>query len=43
MGSPIVCNDGVTIAKEFDHKDPEENSGSANAAPSGREDWRTGE
>jgi len=24
-GSPIVCNDGVTIAKEFDLKDPEEN------------------
>ena len=26
-GAPIVCNDGVTIAKEFDLKDPEENSG----------------
>lgn len=26
-GSPIVCNDGVTIAKEFDLKDPEENLG----------------
>src|SRR5512145_1901145 len=24
-GAPIVCNDGVTIAKEFDLKDPEEN------------------
>jgi len=24
---PIVCNDGVTIAKEFDLKDPEENLG----------------
>jgi len=23
--SPILCNDGVTIAKEFDLKDPEEN------------------
>ncbi len=23
-GAPIVCNDGVTIAKEFDLKDPEE-------------------
>src|SRR3989337_1060685 len=23
-GSPLVCNDGVTIAKEFDLKDPEE-------------------
>jgi chaperonin GroEL len=27
-GAPIVCNDGVTIAKEFDLKDPEENLGS---------------
>ncbi len=26
-GSPIVCNDGVTIAKEFDLADPEENLG----------------
>ena len=26
-GSPIVCNDGVTIAKEFDLVDPEENLG----------------
>ena len=26
-GRPIVCNDGVTIAKEFDLKDPEENLG----------------
>ena len=26
-GVPIVCNDGVTIAKEFDIKDPEENLG----------------
>lgn len=26
-GNPIVCNDGVTIAKEFDLKDPEENLG----------------
>src|SRR5512145_2061316 len=24
-GSPIVCNDGVTIAKEVELKDPEEN------------------
>jgi chaperonin GroEL len=24
-GAPIVCNDVVTIAKEFDLKDPEEN------------------
>jgi chaperonin GroEL len=27
-GAPLVCNDGVTIAKEFDLKDPEENLGS---------------
>ncbi len=26
-GTPIVCNDGVTIAKEFDLKDPAENLG----------------
>jgi chaperonin GroEL len=26
-GKPIVCNDGVTIAKEFELKDPEENLG----------------
>jgi chaperonin GroEL len=26
-GIPIVCNDGVTIAKEFDLRDPEENLG----------------
>jgi chaperonin GroEL len=26
-GQPIVCNDGVTIAKEFDLPDPEENLG----------------
>ncbi len=26
-GAPIVCNDGVTIAKEFDLQDPEENLG----------------
>ena len=26
-GAPIVCNDGVTIAKECDLKDPEENLG----------------
>lgn len=24
---PFVCDDGVTIAKEFDLKDPEENLG----------------
>jgi chaperonin GroEL len=27
FGAPIVCNDGVTIAKEFDLDDPEENLG----------------
>jgi chaperonin GroEL len=26
-GAPIVCNDGVAIAKEFEIKDPEENLG----------------
>jgi chaperonin GroEL len=26
-GKPIVCNDGVTIAKEFDLQDPDENLG----------------
>jgi chaperonin GroEL len=26
-GTPLVCNDGVTIAKEIDFKDPEENMG----------------
>ena len=26
-GAPIICDDGVTIAKEFDLKDPEENLG----------------
>src|SRR6516164_9002283 len=26
-GKPIICNDGVTIAKEIELKDPEENLG----------------
>src|SRR5579862_8674841 len=26
-GAPLVCNDGVTIAKEFELRDPEENLG----------------
>ena len=26
-GAPLVCNDGVTIAKETDLPDPEENLG----------------
>jgi len=26
-GTPLVCNDGETIAKEFALKDPEENLG----------------
>jgi chaperonin GroEL len=28
-GAPLVCNDGVTIAKEFDLEDPEENLGAS--------------
>lgn len=28
-GAPIICNDGVTIAKEFSLKDPEENLGAS--------------
>ena len=27
FGRPLVCNDGVTIAKEIDLEDPEENLG----------------
>jgi chaperonin GroEL len=27
FGRPLICNDGVTIAKEFDLEDPEENLG----------------
>lgn len=27
FGAPVVCNDGVAIAREFDLKDPEENLG----------------
>ncbi len=38
FGAPIVCNDGVTIAKELDLKDREENSWRPDAAPSGRKD-----
>jgi len=41
-GAPIVCNDGVTIAEEFDLKDPEDNLGAANAAASCRKDRRHG-
>ena len=26
-GKPLVCNDGVTVAKEFALKDPDENLG----------------
>lgn len=29
MGRAMVCNDGVTIAKEFELKDPEENLATA--------------
>jgi chaperonin GroEL len=32
-GAPIVCNDGVTIAKEFDLRDPEENLGARMLRP----------
>ena len=39
-GAPIVCNDGVTIAKEFDLKDPEENLGAQSASPGSGEDRR---
>ena len=38
-GAPLVCNDGVTIAKEIDLPDPEENLGGANVAGGGRKDW----
>jgi chaperonin GroEL len=31
-GAPIVCNDGVTIAKEFDLAGPAGESGRADAA-----------
>jgi len=30
-GAPIVCNDGVTIAEEFELKDAAENLGAHNA------------
>jgi chaperonin GroEL len=36
-GAPIVCNDGVTIANEFDLKDAEENLRRPHAAAGGRE------
>jgi chaperonin GroEL len=36
-GAPIVCNDGVTIAKEIDLKDPEENPWSPDSSSSGGE------
>ena len=37
-GAPIVCNDGLTIAKEFDLKNPEEKSWRSHAPPGGRKD-----
>jgi chaperonin GroEL len=39
-GAPIVCNGGVTIAKEFDLKDPEEKSWSPGPSPGRRENRR---
>ena len=39
-GAPIVCNDGVTIAKEIDLKDPEENLGAPDSSSSGGENRR---
>ena len=41
-GRPLVCNDGVTIAKEVELKDPEENLGAADAPRGGRADRRRG-
>ena len=41
-GAPIVCNDGVTIAKEFDLPGRGRESRRTDAAPSGREDRRAG-
>jgi hypothetical protein len=36
FGRPIVCDDGVTIAKEVELKDPEENLGAPNGQGSSR-------
>ena len=41
-GAPIVCNDGVTIAKEFDLKDPEENLGARMLRQAAEKDRRHG-
>lgn len=40
LGRPLVCNDGVTIAKEIELKDPEENMGARMIRPDAR---RTGQ
>jgi hypothetical protein len=40
-GSPIVCNDGVTIAKEFALKDPEENLGAQVIRQAAEQSWPT--
>ena len=36
FGKPLVCNDGVTIAKEVDLKDPQENLGAQMIRGGGR-------
>ena len=41
-GRPLVCNDGVTIAKEIELKDPEENLGAQMMRAGGRADRRRG-
>ena len=41
-GSPVVCNDGVTIAKEFDLKDPAENLGARMLRQAAEKDRRHG-
>jgi chaperonin GroEL (HSP60 family) len=42
FGKPIVCNDGVTIAKEVELKDPAENLGGTDHEGSLRADRRRG-
>ena len=41
-GAPLVCNDGVTIAKEFELKRPRRESRRPDAAPGGGKDRRHG-
>lgn len=38
--TPIICNDGVKIAKELELEDPEENLGGSDATTGGGEDRR---